>query len=160
MQARMKNPAAIIAGGMQAPLALDKHLKTKVKIIFWISTIWLALGMLATGALQLFRVKAEGALAPPGVDGITQLGYPIYFLTILGIWKLLGVIALLIPKCPLLKEWAYAGFFFALSGAAFSHIAAGHSMNEIFPSLLLLILTVVSWYFRPADRKVISVYHQ
>ncbi len=55
------------------------------------------------------------------------------------------------------KEWAYAGFFFAMSGAVFSHIASGDSMNEIVPSLLLLILIVVSWYFRPADRKIISV---
>jgi len=127
------------------------------KIIYWVSTIWLALGMLATGTLQLFKVKAEGAVAPPGVDGITHLGYPIYFLTILGIWKILGVVALLIPKFPLLKEWAYAGFFFAMSGAAFSHIASGDSMNEILPSLLLLALIVVSWYFRPSDRKIISV---
>jgi len=127
------------------------------KIIYWISTIWLASGMLATGLLQLFKAKAEGAVAPPGVYGITHLGYPIYFLTILGVWKILGVAALLIPKFPLLKEWAYAGFFFTMSGAIFSHIAIGDSVNELFSSLLLLILTVVSWYFRPVDRKIISV---
>ena len=127
------------------------------KIIYWISTIWLALGMLSTGTLQLFKVKAEGAVAPPGVYGITRLGYPIYFLTILGVWKILGVVALLIPKFPLLKEWAYAGFFFAMSGAVFSHIASGDSMTENVPAFLLLILTVISWYFRPADRKIISV---
>ncbi len=127
------------------------------KIIYWISTVWLASGMLSTGILQLFKAKAEGALAPPGVYGITHLGYPIYFLTILGVWKILGVVALLVPKFPLLKEWAYAGFFFAMSGAVFSHIASGDSVNEIFPSLLLLMLTVVSWYFRPADRKTVSV---
>ena len=127
------------------------------KIIYWISTIWLALGMLSTGTLQLFKVKAEGAVAPPGVYGITYLGYPIYFLTILGVWKILGAVAVLIPKYPLLKEWAYAGFFFVMSGAVFSHIASGDSVNEIFPSLLLLTLTVVSWYFRPADRKIIPV---
>lgn len=127
------------------------------KIIYWISTIWLALGMLATGTLQLFKVQAEGAVAPPGVYGIKYLGYPVYFLTILGVWKILGVAAVLIPKFPLLKEWAYAGFFFAMSGAVFSHIAMGDPVNEIFPSLLLLILTVVSWYFRAADRKIISV---
>src|SRR5881396_835567 len=114
------------------------------KIIYWISTAWLALGMLSTGAVQVLRVKAEGAVAPPGVYGITYLGYPIYFLTILGVWKILGVVAVLIPKFPLLKEWAYAGFFFVMSGAIFSHIALGDSVNEIFPSLLLLILTVVS----------------
>jgi hypothetical protein len=127
------------------------------KILYWIATIWLALGMLATGTLQLFKAEAEGALAPPGVYGITHLGYPIYFLTILGVWKILGVVALLIPKFPLLKEWAYAGFFFAMSGAIFSHIAVRDRMSEIVPSLLLLTLTVVSWYFRPADRKIISV---
>jgi DoxX-like family len=65
-------------------------------------------------------------------------------------------VAVLIPKFPLLKEWAYAGFFFVMSGAIFSHIALGDPMKEIFPSLLLLILTVASRFFRPADRKVIS----
>ncbi len=117
------------------------------KIIYWISTIWLALGMVSSGIVQLFKVKGE-------IEFILNLGYPIYFLTILGIWKILGVVAVLIPKFPLVKEWAYAGFFFAMSGAVFSHIASGNSVNEIFPPLLLLILTVVSWYFRPADRKI------
>ena len=123
------------------------------KIIYWIVTIWLTLGMISTGAVQLFKAK-EGQ---GGVDMITHLGYPVYLLTILGIWKILGVVAVLIPKFPLLKEWAYAGFFFVMTGAIFSHIAVGDSVNEIFPSLLLLILTVVSWYFRPADRRIISV---
>lgn len=118
------------------------------KVIYWISTIWLALGMLSTGIVQLFKVKAEA-------DFTAHLGYPDYFLTILGSWKILGVIALLVPRFPLLKEWAYAGFFFAMTGAAFSHIASG-TMNEIFPSLLLLTLTVVSWYLRPADRRIVS----
>src|SRR5215467_3027578 len=122
------------------------------KIIYWISTLWLASGMLATGTLQLFKVKAEGALAPPGVYGITHLGYPIYFLTILGVWKILGVVGVLIPRFPVRKEWAYAGLFFAMTGAAFSHIAVGDRMKELVPSLLLVLLTVVSWYFRPAGR--------
>ena len=127
------------------------------KIIYWIATVWLASGMLSTGTLQLFRAKAEGALAPPGVYGITHLGYPIYLLTILGVWKILGVVAVLIPKFPLLKEWAYAGFFFAMSGAVFSHIAMSDPAKEFFPSLLLLVLTVISWYFRPADRRIIPI---
>jgi uncharacterized membrane protein YphA (DoxX/SURF4 family) len=117
------------------------------KIIYWISTGWLALGMLSSGIVQLLNVQTER-------DFIAGLGYPVYFLTILGIWKILGVVALLIPKFPLLKEWAYAGFFFAMSGAIFSHLISGAAVNEIFPSLLLLILVVVSWYFRPADRKI------
>ncbi len=127
------------------------------KIIYWIATIWLALGMTATGMVQLLKQEAPGALAPPGVYGITHLGYPVYFLTILGVWKILGVVAVLIPKFALVKEWAYAGFFFTMSGAIFSHIAVGDPMKELFPGLLLLILTILSWYFRPADRKTISV---
>jgi len=120
------------------------------KIIYWIATIWLALGMVSTGIVQLIKMKEEVAM-------MTHLGYPAYFLTILGIWKLLGVVAVLIPKFPLLKEWAYAGFFFAMSGAVFSHIASGDGAIELFGPMLLIILTVVSWYFRPADRKIISV---
>ena len=123
------------------------------KIIYWIATIWLALGMVATGAVQLFKGK-EGQ---GGVDMITHLGYPVYLLTILGTWKILGVVAVLIPKLPLLKEWAYAGFLFIMTGAIFSHIATGDSVTEIWPSLLLLILTVVSWYFRPANRKIVAL---
>ncbi|WP_346316287.1 DoxX family protein [Chitinophaga sp. YIM B06452] len=121
------------------------------KIIYWIATIWLALGMVSTGLVQLLQVKEE-------VEVVTnKLGYPLYFLTILGIWKILGVIAVLIPKFALLKEWAYAGFFFAMSGAIISHIATGNSFGDVAPPLLLLVLTVLSWYFRPADRKTVSV---
>ncbi len=124
------------------------------KVIYWIATLWLALGMFSTGMVQLLKVESEGALAPPGVWGIKQLGYPVYFLTILAIWKLLGVVAVLIPKFPLLKEWAYAGFFFIMTGAIFSHVATGSAAVEWLPSLLLLTLTVVSWYFRPPGRKL------
>jgi uncharacterized membrane protein YphA (DoxX/SURF4 family) len=127
-------------------------MKKRDKIIYWIATLWLALGMLVVGTGQLFKMKAGQG----GVDMITHLEYPIYFLTIIGVWKILGVVAVLIPKLPLLKEWAYAGFFFVMSGAICSHIAIGDPVSAIFPSLLLLILTVVSWYFRPADRKIIS----
>ena len=127
------------------------------KIIYWISTLWLVSGMLSSGILQLFKAKAEGTLSPLGVFGITHLGYPVYFLTILGIWKILGVVAILIPKFPILKEWAYAGFFFVVTGAAYSHIAVGDSMKELFPAVLLLVMTVVSWYFRPEERKILSL---
>jgi len=120
---------------------------------YWIATIWLALGMAATGIVQLFKTKAGQG----GADMVAHLGYPVYLLTILGIWKILGVIAVLVPKFPLLKEWAYAGFFFIMTGAIFSHIASGDSVSAIFPALLLLVLTVVSWYFRPAGRKIILV---
>ena len=128
-------------------------MKKTDKIIYWIATLWLALGMLSTGAVKLRKGKTGAG----GVDSITHLGYPVSFLTILGIWKILGVIAILIPKFPRVKEWAYAGFFFAMTGAVYAHIAAGDPAKELFPALLLLVLTLVSWYFRPATRKIISV---
>ena len=130
--------------------------KTK-KIIYWISTLWLALGMLATGIQQLRHMKVEGAISPPGVEGIVHLGYPEYVLTIFGFWKILGVVALLIPKFPLLKEWTYAGFFFLMTGAIYSHIAVRDPAAQLFPAGLLLVLTVLSWYFRPESRKIVSV---
>jgi hypothetical protein len=126
---------------------------TKSKIIYWISTLWLALGMLSTGAVQLLKGKTGAG----GVDSVTHLGYPVSFLTILGVWKILGVIAILIPKFPLLKEWAYAGFFFAMTGAVFAHVASGDPAKELFPALLLLLLSVLSCFFRPAARKIVSV---
>jgi uncharacterized membrane protein YphA (DoxX/SURF4 family) len=108
--------------------------------------------MTATGAGQLFRMKdGQG-----GAGMIEHLGYPAYLLTLLGIWKLLGVVAVLIPKRPLLKEWAYAGFVFLMSGAIFSHVASGDSFFAILPASLLLVLAITSWSLRPADRRVIS----
>lgn len=125
-------------------------MKKRNKIVYWTATIFLAFGMLAGGVQQLLQIGGY-------VDIVRQLGYPLYLLSILGAWKILGVIAVLIPKFPLVKEWAYAGFFFAMSGAAISHIAIGQSVNEVFPSLVLLMVTVLSWYFRPANRKTVSV---
>ena len=117
------------------------------KIIYWIATLWLSLGMVSTGVVQLMWMKDD-------VDRMTHLGYPTYLLTMLGIWKLLGVVAVLVPRYPLLKEWAYAGFFFAMSGAAISHIIMRDPFSELAPSLLLLTLTIVSWYFRPESRRL------
>ena len=122
------------------------------KIIYWVATLWLALGMLSTAIVQLIKMDEE-------VKNFSNLGYPLYLMTLLGVWKILGVIAILIPKFPLLKEWAYAGFFFAMSGALFSHIMSGDDAIALFGPALLLVLTVISWYFRPTDRKVISVTH-
>lgn len=116
------------------------------KIIYWVATIWLSLGMVSTGIVQIISMEEEA-------QKMTELGYPSYFLTIIGVWKILGVLAVLIPKYPLIKEWAYAGFFFLMTGAIFSHLAAGDNAAEYFGPALLLLLTAISWYFRPADRK-------
>lgn len=124
-------------------------MKKRNKIIYWITTGFLSFGMLAGGVQQLLQIGGY-------VDIVSQLGYPVYMLSILGAWKILGVIAILTPKFPLVKEWAYAGFFFAMSGAAASHISAGQPFTEAIPSLILLTVTVLSWYFRPESRKMIS----
>jgi uncharacterized membrane protein YphA (DoxX/SURF4 family) len=116
------------------------------KIIYWIATIWLALGMTSTGIFQI--IKFEDV-----VKKMLEYGYPSYFLTVIGVWKILGVVAILAPKFPLVKEWAYAGFFFLLTGAIFTHFAVGDKSSEFFGPSLLLVLTIVSWYFRPDNRK-------
>jgi uncharacterized membrane protein len=136
---------------MQDTISKSKqHIMTKRnKIIYWVTTGFLAFGMLANGLAQIIHAKGF-------VDIMGHLGYPLYFLYIIGVWKILGVIAILIPRFRLVKEWAYAGFFFVMSGALFSHIALGDPIKEIAPSLVLLILIVVSWYFRPEDRKLTS----
>lgn len=117
------------------------------KIIYWSVTIFLSIGMLAGGIQQMLQIGGYNEI-------VSNLGYPLYLLSIIGSWKILGVIAVLIPKFPLLKEWAYAGFFFVMSGAFISHLAVGQAFTEAIPSLILLIATVLSWYLRPADRKI------
>mgnify|MGYP000850278952 CR=1 FL=1 len=117
------------------------------KITYWIATAWLSLGMLSTGIVQLLQTEQDKIR-------MGHLHYPLYLLTLLGIWKIVGVVVVLMPKLPLLKEWAYAGFFFAMSGAAYSHVLSGSPVSEMIPSLLLLVLTVLSWYLRPVSRKV------
>ncbi len=125
-------------------------MEKRKRIIYWIFTAWLALGMASTGVVQLMKTKEE-------VDMFAGLGYPEYLLTIIGAWKILGVVAVLIPKFPLIKEWAYAGFFFCMTGAIVSHMVLGDPIGEIAPPFLLLVLTVISWYFRPASRRLIPV---
>src|SRR5690606_37209972 len=114
-------------------------------------TIFLSVGMLAGGIQQMLQIGGYNEI-------VTELGYPLYILSIIGTWKILGVIAILVPKFRLLKEWAYAGFFFVMTGAAISHLAVGQSFAETMPALVLLVAIVLSWYFRPADRKLILNY--
>lgn len=120
------------------------------KIAYWIATVWLSLGMTSTAIVQLLKMKAGSG----GADSIAHLGYPEYITGLLGAWKILGVIAVLMPGTPLVKEWAYAGFFFVMTGALYSHIARGDNAIELFGPALLLVLTILSWYLRPAGRKM------
>lgn len=122
-------------------------MKKRNKIIYWVATIWLSLGMVSTGIVQIIHLEEE-------VQKMNDLGFPSYVLTLIGIWKLLGVVAVLVPKFPLVKEWAYAGFFFLLTGAIFTHAAVGDELIEYFGPALLLVLTIISWFYRPKGRRL------
>jgi hypothetical protein len=115
--------------------------------VYWTCTTLTALAFLSGGAAYLSR--AEFAVA-----GLAELGYPPYFVTILGGWKLLGGIAILAPGTPRLKEWAYAGIVFDLSGAALSHAAFGHPPTKWIAPIALLGIAAVSWALRPQTRRL------
>ena len=118
---------------------------------YWTTTALVAFFIGGGGVAQLAQFRAN----PHGVVPI--LGYPLYFFAILGFWKVLGAIAILVPRFPRLKEWAYAGIFFDLTGAAMSCAAVGgygaYGFHVIAP-LLIAGLTVTSWALRPQSRTV------
>jgi uncharacterized membrane protein YphA (DoxX/SURF4 family) len=120
------------------------------RIWYWIVTAILSFCIFSGGLAQALQLKEV-------LQGFKPLGYPNYFISLIGIWKMLGVIAILIPKFKLLKEWAYAGIFFVMSGAVISHIASNDVTAQIISPVLLAVLTVLSWYLRPLNRKIISV---
>jgi hypothetical protein len=113
---------------------------------YWITTSLLCFCMLG-GFGQLFQVKQI-------VDGFTLLGYPTYFITIIGFWKVMAIMAILLPKLPLVKEWAYAGIFFVMTGASASHIAVNDSAFHIIIPLIIAGLAISSWYLRPLSRRI------
>jgi uncharacterized membrane protein YphA (DoxX/SURF4 family) len=119
-------------------------------IAYWTTTVLVAFFM-SGGVTQILQFKAN----PHGV--VPQLGYPTYFFAILGFWKVLGAIAILVPGFPRLKEWAYAGIFFDVTGAAASCAAVGvygaYGFHVIAP-LLIAGLTVASWALRPPSRTI------
>jgi uncharacterized membrane protein YphA (DoxX/SURF4 family) len=117
------------------------------KTLYWTSTVLLAAVLLLGGVMDLLR-------APAVVQPITALGYPPYLASILGVWKLLGAAAIAAPGLPRLKEWAYAGVLFDLSGAALSHAMSGDPAAKVAGPLVLLAIAAVSWAFRPATRRL------
>ena len=125
-------------------------MKTKV-IAYWATTIIIALELLAGGVTDLVHGREVLVAGQPVVEVIAQLGYPVYLLTILGLWKVLGGIALLVPRFPRLKEWAYAGAFFEMTGAAASHVAYGDNASA-FWLLIFAALVLASWALRPQSR--------
>jgi len=99
---------------------------------------------------------AELAHRPETIEGMKQLGYPVYFVMILGFWKLLGSLALVMPGFPRVKEWAYAGIFFNMTGAAVSHLVCQDAAWHVAVTLGLAALAVASWALRPASRTLRS----
>jgi hypothetical protein len=116
-------------------------------IAYWITTIFGPASFVIGGILHLSQ-SAEV------VANTQHLGYPAYFGSILGAWKLLGAIAVVLPRTPRLKEWAYAGFFFDLTSAAISRAVVGDSAPDIIAPLVFLALVLASWALRPASRKL------
>jgi uncharacterized membrane protein YphA (DoxX/SURF4 family) len=123
---------------------MDEKMKTTA---YWITTI-LGAGLLFIGGF-LFITHGDHQVAE-----MKHLGYPIYFLTLLGIGRIVGAIAILIPRFPRLKEWAYAGFFFDLIAASTSHAIIGDSLIQIASPLIFLLLISASWALRPPTRKL------
>ncbi len=126
----------------------------KLKTIgYWVTTAAITLETLAGGVTDLVHGGTELFIGQPVVQIVTHEGYPVYLLTILGVWKLLGGITLLVPRFPRLKEWAYAGIFFELTGALFSGIVRGGDPGAVIWSpLILAVLLLASWALRPPGR--------
>ena len=114
-------------------------------VAYWVTTGVLVFNLLAGGLAELAQLQGNA-------EGMQALGYPLYMMTILGIWKVLGSIAMLAPGWPRLKEWAYAGAFFNLSGAAVSHIVMGDEAWHAYYTASLAIITLISWALRPETR--------
>ena len=130
---------------------------TMKMIGYWATTAIIVLELLVGGLTDLVHGPQLLVAGDPVVAILARLGYPAYMLTILGVWKLLGAIALLVPRFPRLKEWAYAGTFFDLTGAALSFALRGDSADIIGP-LLLAVLTLASWALRPPSRTLGAIF--
>lgn len=116
-------------------------------VAYWLATILGPTSFVIGGVLHLRG--GEQVLA-----GLQHLGYPLYFASILGVWKLLGALVITVPGLPRLKEWAYAGFFFNLTAAAASHAFAGDGAENVIAPLIFLALVMTSWALRPANRRL------
>lgn len=116
------------------------------RVGYWLATAVVAAELALGGAWDIARI-------PDVREGVTTLGYPTYFLVLLGIWKVLGAMVLLLPRLPVLKEWTYAGAFFVYTGAIVSHLTTGYQVSEVGILSVLTALTMLSWALRPPTRR-------
>jgi hypothetical protein len=123
-------------------------------VAYWVATTLLVFSILSGGLAEFLQV-------PGNVQGIVLLGYPTYFISLIGLWKVLGAIAISAPRFPRLKEWAYAGIFFNVTGAAASHVIMGDYGAYAFHvvvDLVLAALVIVSWALRPPSRVLGTIF--
>ena len=114
---------------------------------YWAATTLVAVAFLLPGVGNLLH-------SPQIAHDMAHLGYPRYFLTVLGTWKVLGAVAITIPRFPRLKEWAYAGMMFDLTGAAISRAASGDGVGGVVPPLVVAVVVIASWALRPRSRRL------
>jgi uncharacterized membrane protein YphA (DoxX/SURF4 family) len=128
-------------------------MKAKV-VVYWASTIIITLELLAGGLSDLVHGGTWLFGGEPVADVIMRLGYPLYLLTIIGIWKLLAVIVLVVPRFPRIKEWAYAGEVIVMTGAAASNAFSGEDINMVIMPLIFVLLALMSWALRSQSRTI------
>jgi hypothetical protein len=135
METTLPNPAIVAA----------KSAATAKTIVYWIATGIVALVLVSGGMFQVTQQAAS-------VDGFVKLGYPVHFMILLGAWKVLGGLALLAPRLPRIKEWAYAGIFFDFSGAVVVNLVHFSAAFHVVSPLVLIGFLVASWALRPPSR--------
>src|SRR6266542_1457707 len=118
----------------------------KAIIVYWVCTLFVALNALGAGIIDILHLQPLFGL-------LLHLGYPSYFATILGVWKVLGAIVLVAPRYPLVKEWAYAGMFIDFSSAVISHLVSGDGAGALAAPIVSMVALIGSWYLRPSSRR-------
>ena len=138
---------------------IQEDMKMNMKVIgsskmigYWTTTIIVTLELLVGSVTDLIHGRELLFVGDPVVLVLAHLGYPLYLLSILGVWRLLGAIALLVPRFPRLKEWAYAGTFINMTGAAASHLIRGDEVSVFIWPIFFAVLTIASWALRPQNR--------
>jgi len=125
-------------------------MKSRAKAIaYWAATGMIVFAMFSGGVAELMH-------RPETINGMKELGYPVYFIMIVGFWKILGSVALVLPGLPRVKEWAYAGIFFNMTGAAVSHVVNHSAGWHVVVTLALAAIAVASWALRPATRTLVA----
>ena len=126
---------------------MEARINKRKMVAYWLATLFVAVPGALSGGMDLLHVQ-------PLFGIMLHLGYPGYFATILGLWKVAGAVVLVAPRSPLVKEWAYAGMFIDYSSAVFSHAASGDGPRTIANPAFAILALVVSWYLRPPSRRL------